>query len=111
MLRLLQLLVLLPPETSVSFKSITKEKIKNLSTILNVPRDQLIGSPHQDHPTLEIHLILKLKLITGSMRIELGMKRIETMKLEELNCIWLKDLFFLHMFSVLKQSPLLFTTK
>jgi len=77
-------------ETLVSYKNITREKIKNLHTICWQLTDQPTGWLHQDHLISVIHYTLKLRQITGLMRTDFGTKKIEDMKLKELKCIWCK---------------------
>ena len=73
-------------DNSVSSKSIMRERIRNLSTTFFALIDQLTGSLHQDHQTSEILSTLKPRPITGSMKIDFGTRRIETMKSREPRC-------------------------
>lgn len=103
--------MLLNRETSVSSKSIMRERIRNLLTTFFALIDQLTGSLHQDHQTSEILSTLKPRPITGSMKIDFGTRRIEITKSREPKSTCSKVLFFHLTFLVLKQSSLSSTTK
>ena len=87
------------------------ERIKNLSITSSLLRDQPTGWLHQDHQTSGTHWIQKRRLITGSMKTDFGMKRIEITKSREHKCTWSKDSYSQDISSVSKPSCLLSTVR
>lgn len=79
-----------------------KERTRSSSTMFYAQKNLSSGLLHPDHPTLEIHLTSKQRLITGLMRIDSGMKKTKTMKSKELRFTCFKDSLLVVMFLELK---------
>lgn len=78
-------------ETSESCKSTMKEKTRSWSTTSKLTRKTNSGSLPPDHQTLEIHWTPRLKLTTGSMRTDSGMRRTRTTTWRELRSTCFRD--------------------